>query len=89
MTARDKQLGLQLMNAVISGDDTSVNRLLNDGLNPSLVLRHPDLEKTCALKEALRAEQFEIASLLISRGADVQFVDECDQSVVSFALELA
>jgi serine/threonine-protein phosphatase 6 regulatory ankyrin repeat subunit B len=88
VTVREKQAALRLIDFVMIGDKKSVSAMLNDGLDPSWVVRPPGYGKTCALREAIHAEQFNIAKTLISKGADINFTDENGINIVSSALRV-
>lgn len=90
MTRRERQDGLALISAVISGDLEAARALLDGGANPSVALRHPDWgDKASALDVALERKQPLMAHLLVDRGADVFFQGDEDSNVATKAVSLS
>lgn len=81
MTRRERSDGLQLISAVQQADIEQVSALLDAGVNPSLVI-----SKSTALLTAVNSKEFEIALLLVNRGADVHFAPGDGRNALSRAI---
>ncbi len=72
----------------MKGDAQVVEALLASSVNPSLIVSVEGWGKTCALREAIRSEQFSIALRLMGAGADIHQSNEQGRNIITLALEL-
>ena len=73
MTRLERKNALALIDAAASGDLDAIKSLLEGGIDPSLMIRHPNWGKTTALIVAIESKHFIIAHRLVEGGADVHF----------------